>query len=626
MILVWIFFACLEGKTLVNQENTEILELIVEIVRTAGSHSGINTTPMSNDPEHFQSADVAEAIKKWVDENGESVVGTRGGPFDPTDQYVTTYRDGKIYVHVLSWNGENHIILPAITDRVVKNAWILGHPEVDGTSWGIVRQHPWGLVVVVPEEYQNGVDDIVVLDIEGDPATLKKPLLVEADPLAVVYLFGGSAKVDGGLVHMQAQDWIEGWNEESSAASWRVKLPDSCDYKVRMTYSADAHAVGSRFEITAGESKVIGDVSQTAGWAGDAQNFEKVLLSETLRFSAGISTVTLRFIGTAQSKENVKVHSIELISPAADKVRLASEEKAQQMRANTDWFVAAKYGVMFHWSVTTQPLRGPQKPYPEAVRAFDLDAFADMVSETGAGYVIFTVVHGIMHFPAPLASIERVMSGRTCERDLIGEMTEKLQERGIPLILYFHHGVGDLKWVNAAGFLNTDKSRFFEIEQDILTEIGLRYGKKVAGYWFDDRYPLQPFEELFKATKVGNPDRIVAWNSWILPKTTEYQEYYGGEFGGALIVPSPNYFSEDGSASGLQPHGMIFLDNPWQHGYPDTDIAPPLFTTQRLIDYVNTCIAQKLVITMNIGITQDGHVSPATLEQMRALRRTIRGE
>ena len=179
MLLVWICFIYLGGKILFNQEHTEIQELIVEIVRAAGSHSDVNADLIPNNQAHFQSADVDEAIKKWIDENEESVVGTRGGPFDPTDQYVTTYRDGKIYVHVLSWEGENHIILPAIIDRVVKNAWILGNPEADGASWGIVRQHPWGLVVVVPEEYQNGVDDIVVLDIEGDPATLKKPLLVE---------------------------------------------------------------------------------------------------------------------------------------------------------------------------------------------------------------------------------------------------------------------------------------------------------------------------------------------------------------------------------------------------------------------------------------------------------------
>ena len=607
-------------------EAPQIRALIAEIVREAGSHSDVNADPMFDNQKQFQSVGFEDAMRKWIDKNWESIVGTRGGPFNPTNQYVTTYRDGEIYVHILSWDGENHIILPAVIDRVVKNAWLLEDPKADGASWGIVRQHPWGLVVVVPEDYQNGIDDIVVLNVQGDPATLKKPQLVDGGASSVIYLFGDSAKLDEGLAHLQAQDWIEGWREQSDSASWDVKLQNACDYKIAITYTADIQAIGSSFEIIAGESRVIGDIYQTTGWAGNSQNFEKRLLQETLWLSAGTSTITLRLIGTAESKANVKIHSIELISPAADKALLASTEKAQRMRADTDWFVEAKYGVMFHWSVTTQPLRGPQKPYPEAVRDFDLDAFADMVSETGAGYVIFTAVHGIMHFPAPLESIEAVMLGRTCERDLIGEMADKLQERGIPLILYFHHGVGDPEWVKAAGFLRKDKSQFFKIEQDILTEIGLRYGEKIAGYWFDDRYPLQPFEELFEATKAGNPDRIVAWNSWILPKTTEYQEYYGGEFGGALIVPSPNYFSENGSASGLQPHGMIFLDDPWQHGYPNTDIAPPLFTTQQLIDYMETCVAQKLVITMNMGITQDCHVSPATLERLKALRQAIREE
>ena len=607
-----------------NQEIAK--ELIVDIVRAAGSNSEIIVNPLLGRQEKSESIAADEGIKKWIDENGESLVGTRGGPFDPTDQYVTTYKDGKIYVHVLSWDGENNITLPAITDRVVKDAWILGNSAADGTSWGIVRQHPWGLLIVVPEEYQNGVDDIVVLDIEGDPATLKKPRLVEADPSSIIYLFGDSAKTDGGLAHLQAQDWIEGWNKPSASLSWKVRLPVSSDCELAVTYTADTNAIGTAFEIIAGQNRITGTVHQTSGWARDSQNFERRPLPGTLHLPAGESTITFRLIGEAQSKANVKVHSLELISPAAAKVMIASRERAQKMRASTDWFVEAKYGVMFHWSTTTQPLRGPQKPYPEAVEAFDIDAFADMVRETGAGYVIFTSVHGIMHFPAPLKSIEAVMSERTCRRDLIGEMADKLQEYDIPLILYFHHGVGDIEWMKAAGFLSPDKSRFFRIERDILTEIGHRYGKKIAGYWFDDRYPLQPFEELYEATKVGNSDRIVAWNSWILPKTTEFQEYYGGEFGGALVTPPASFFSENGSASGLQPHGMIFLDDPWHHGYPDTDIAAPLFATQRLIDYVQTCIAQKLVITMNMGITQDGKVSPATLEQMRTLRRTIRRE
>ena len=607
-----------------NQGTTKAL--IVDMVRAAGSDSGINVNPLSDSQKKSQFAGAEDVITEWIEENGESIIETHGGPFTPTDQYVTTYKDSKIYVHVLSWDGKNNITLPAIIDRVVKNAWILGNPAADGASWGIVRQHPWGLIVVVPTEYQNGVDDIVVLDIEGDPATLKKPRLVEADPSTAIYLLGESAKVDNGLVHLQAQDWIEGWNEESGSILWKVRLRVPSDCELAVTYTADTDAIGSAFEIVAGQNRIIGTVRQTGGWAGDSQNFERRPLPGTLHLPAGESTITFRLIGEAQSKANVKVHSLELISPAAAKVMIASRARAQKRRASTDWFVEAKYGVMFHWSTTTQPLRGPQKPYPEAVEAFNLDAFADMVSETGAGYVIFTAVHGIMHFPAPLKSIEAVMPERICKRDLIGEMADKLQEHGIPLILYFHHGVGDTEWMKAAGFLSPDKSEFFRIERDILTEIGHRYGKKVAGYWFDDRYPLQPFEELYEATKVGNSDRIVAWNSWILPKTTEFQEYYGGEFGGAFVNPPASFFAEGGTASGLQPHGMIFLDDPWQHGYPDTDIAAPLFDTQQLIDYMQTCIAQKLVITMNMGITQDGKVSPATLEQMRTLRRTIRRE
>jgi alpha-L-fucosidase len=245
-----------------NQDTAAVNDkaLIVGMVREAGNRSEINVNPQSDSQKRSESIGADEAIKKWIDENGESIVGTRGGPFDPTDRYVTTYKDGKIYVHVLSWEGEDHIILPAIIDRVVKNAWILENPEADGTSWGIVRQHPWGLIVVVPREYQNGVDDIVVLDIEGDPATLKKPQLVEADSSSVVYLLGESAKVDDGLVHLQAQDWIEGWNEESGSILWNVKLLRTCDYEIAVTYTADTGTIGSAFEIVSEQNRITGTV------------------------------------------------------------------------------------------------------------------------------------------------------------------------------------------------------------------------------------------------------------------------------------------------------------------------------------------------------------------------------
>ena len=120
-----------------NQGAAEVNDkaLIVDIVRAAGSHSGVNINPLLDNQEGSQPIRAGKVIKKWIDENRESIVGTRGGPFNPTDQYVTTYKNNKIYVHVLSWAGKNNIILPAIIDRMVKNAWA---PRKSGSRWCLV--------------------------------------------------------------------------------------------------------------------------------------------------------------------------------------------------------------------------------------------------------------------------------------------------------------------------------------------------------------------------------------------------------------------------------------------------------------------------------------------------------
>ncbi len=38
---------------------------------------------------------------QWVTRNQEAIYGSRGGPFLPTDQMVSTHRDKKIYLFLL---------------------------------------------------------------------------------------------------------------------------------------------------------------------------------------------------------------------------------------------------------------------------------------------------------------------------------------------------------------------------------------------------------------------------------------------------------------------------------------------------------------------------------------------
>ncbi|MBK5245336.1 MAG: alpha-L-fucosidase [Eubacteriaceae bacterium] len=561
--------------------------------------------------------------KKKVFDNEQ--MDTNEGPFEPTEQYVTTYKDDIIYVKVLDWKGRNVIELPSVIDRPIIKAWILGDTPNTDYPIDLVRQHPWGLYVIVPEDRMKASHTVVALQIEGNASELIKPRLIDANPSQAIFLMGDAAKLEGGLDYSPGPDLIQGWISLDQAATWRVQVPTAGDYEVVMTYACGTAAEGSVFEIASGKNIITHKLAETNGYAGDSQNFEEKHLKQNLQLSAGVNTLSLRAIKKEGTDEMMRLYTLKLISPATKEAMMAARERAERQRADTDWFVAAKYGVMFHWTPGTYPRHGSKKSFPEAVKDFDVIAFADMVEQTGAGYVIFTAPHGIQWFPGPIQSIEKVIPGRTCQRDLIGDMIDALDKRGIKFIMYYHQGVGDYEWVKASGFNLKDKTQFFENEKAILTEIGLRYGNKLAGFWFDDRYPMQPFEELYQATKTGNPNRIVAFNSWILPKSTEFQDYFAGEFGDRLFLPDSDYFSPDGPAAGLQPHGMIYLDDVWAHGRPDTEIAPPIFETTKLIDYVQQCIAREMVITMNMSCYQDGTVSPATMKQMKNLRQVIRG-
>ena len=314
------------------------------------------------------------------------------------------------------------------------------------------------------------------------------------------------------------------------------------------------------------------------------------------------------------------LYTVELTPPSAEKIIADARERADKMRASTDWFVDAKYGLTFHWTARSQPRRGPQKPYCDAVRDFDVNAFADMVEEAGAGYVIFTSSHDPHYFPAPIQTIEKILPGNTCERDLIGDLADALNERGIKFIMYYT-GCRTRPFSQASGWNNYDKTENYKIFADLLTEIGQRYGDKIAGYWFD-MVPYNVshhFETLFKAAKVGNPNRIITWNGWIQRKPTDFQEYWSGEVVD-LVYP---FESLD---KNYQPHVWIIIDDSWVHNRPDTDIGPLKFTNQQLIEYVKTCVERNIVVSMNVSIYQDGTISPAATEQLRALKEAIRGK
>jgi alpha-L-fucosidase len=310
----------------------------------------------------------------------------------------------------------------------------------------------------------------------------------------------------------------------------------------------------------------------------------------------------------------------------------AAEERARAHRASTGWFVKAGYGAMFHWTDFTQPRDGVKKPYPEAVNAFDVDAFARLMGEIGAAYVIFTLNHAHPHCPAPIQSWEAIHPEWTTRRDLIGDIADVLEKRGIRFLLYINSPVltklGDIG-TNGLYELTCSEEQFTEIHKNVLSEIGSRYRDKLAGYWFDSwyqslaAYPDVPIEAIYRYCRVGNPGRITAFNFWIFPVLTPWQDYWAGELY-ALQNPFESRYIQRGPGAGFQAHGTVSMLPSWVHSETDP-IPPPQFSTEDLIAHVKANMEHQAVTTINIGIYQDGTIEQSSLDMMRQLRRAIRG-
>lgn len=192
-----LLFALCDGQA----QSTDDKNDIEKLVQDAGSNkAGVNRI---NLPPRKQSA----AVDDWITRNRASIEGTRGGPFDSTSQYVTTFIRDRIYMHVLAWNGKNSVALPSVIDRPVRKAWLL-----DGGAPVRVDSSPWGLTVVVPEELRpSNIDTVVVLEMPGDIEELQEPRMVVATPSRPILLQGDTAKLSGSLRYNQGPNWIEGW-------------------------------------------------------------------------------------------------------------------------------------------------------------------------------------------------------------------------------------------------------------------------------------------------------------------------------------------------------------------------------------------------------------------------------
>lgn len=457
-----------------------------------------------------------------------------------------------------------------------------------------------------------------------DKTPQKQEIVVPILPNDITILMPDRAKITGNTKIFSTDRynlkrfWVGNWKSAADSFEWTVDVTKDGQYEATFLIAGDP---GNTIEITSPANRLTCTLEHK-GW-------DKITTPGKLSLLKGTNVITVK----AMEPANLKLKSVELIDMADKK---AIEKRVKEFRSDTQWLADSGYGLMVQWGGWGYPEHGPKKEWPEMIDDFDVVKFSDMVSETGAAYVVWSVTWISYYFPAPIKAIDNILPGRTCQRDLIGDLANELNKRGIKLILYYHLGHGEQfnkDWWEKNWVSQDDMTKFVDNFCTITTEVSERYGKKLDGWMIDDGmiYYPGPFERMGKALKAGNPNRLIAYNSWILPRFTEFQDFFFGEgnekgIDGAGPIGG-NGIVAQGPQKGLQGFANFILDGPdWGIYKPETVITPPVYTKDEIETLVRNAMSRKFAMSFNLLMYEDGSVSPASLEMMKYVKSIVRGK
>jgi hypothetical protein len=81
-----------------------------------------------------------------------------------------------------------------------------------------------------------------------------------------------------------------------------------------------------------------------------------------------------------------------------------------------------------------------------------------------------------------------------------------------------------------------------------------------------------------------------------------------------------------GPAKGLQYQTLLIADAPWVHSKPDSEMEPLRFRDEQLVTFIQETMAKQGVVTINLGVFQDGSIGREAASQMTVVRRAVRGK
>ena len=169
-----------------NDQMKSLQECLETLIRCAGGDGNLlfNVGPMPDGRIEPRQVARLEEMGDWLRKYGETIYGTRGGPWKPTKTLASTRKGNIIYLHLLGWNGET-VTLPNIPRKIILSSALTGgtarvEQAADRISIridpAVARPPDHGAELLRPQETrrtnQPQIDSIVKLKLDGSALDL----------------------------------------------------------------------------------------------------------------------------------------------------------------------------------------------------------------------------------------------------------------------------------------------------------------------------------------------------------------------------------------------------------------------------------------------------------------------
>lgn len=246
------------------KSSTTLLKNLVDCASKGGNYLlNVGPTPEGEIPP--ESLERLAAMGRWTSKYGESIYGTRAGPFlKPLSFGRCTQRKTengtRLYIHVFDWPKDGTLLLPRLAAEPVAASLLAAEGKVG------VALTAEGIRLTVPKDATDPEVSVVVLDCKGEVHALPWCATPGADGAILVNavdatLKGPQIRLEGNPPH------VGYWLDKSATVSWPLETKTAGTFDVEVTYAANPANGGGDFAVHVGSAAALPHtVTLTKGW------------------------------------------------------------------------------------------------------------------------------------------------------------------------------------------------------------------------------------------------------------------------------------------------------------------------------------------------------------------------